>query len=101
MSSNVAQLNAYAATAAAALDALDFDAAILAAMKAKILLAVLPNVQRAAAGNAQQMGWSNVQAIDSFIGQCRQMKAAATFAGGGPLQQSKIVYARPAAAGDY
>jgi hypothetical protein len=39
------------------------------------------------------MTW-NAAEIDSLIGQCRQMKAAAAHAVSGPFQQTKVTYAR-------
>lgn len=101
MSGNVSQLNTHATTAASAVADGNYGAAIVAALQAKILLAVMPNLERSAAGNAQRMGWSNVQAIDSFIRECRQLQTAANVTSGGPLQQSKIVYARPTSVDDY
>lgn len=91
---SVSRLNTLAATAIAALESGDYAGAIRAATSARILLAVAPNLSRSSAGNAQQMGWSNTQAIDGFIAECRKQQAQTLAAASGPFQQTKVVYAR-------
>ena len=89
------RLNTLAEAAIAALESGDYAAAIRAASSAKILLAVQPAMARTAAGNAQSLGWTNAQAVDGFITECRRQQAQTLAASSGPFQQTKIRYARP------
>lgn len=98
---SVERLNALAESAIASLEAGDYQAAIRSAASAKILLAVQPNLSRSAAGNAQQLGWSNVQTIDGFITECRRQQTQTLAAASGPFQQTKVRYRRPDTESDY
>jgi len=91
---SVSRLNTLAETAIAALESGDYAGAITAANSARILLAVSPNLSRSAAGNAQTLGWTNAQAIDGFITECRRAQSQTIAAASGPWQQTKVVYAR-------
>lgn len=95
------RLNALAETAIAALSAGDYDEAINAALSAKLLMAVQPNLARTAAGNAQSMVWANAKDIDFFISHCGKLKTAALGATGGIFQQANINFGRSDATDDY
>lgn len=89
---SAATLTALYTTAASCLDADDFDGAIRAAMKAKLLLATMPQSAR----DTIQLGWQNAEAADVFISQCQRLQASARAASSGPWQSTKVTYARAA-----
>lgn len=94
---SVATLNTYRDAAIAALESADYATAIAKALAAKMVLATMENAMRGAGGNQQQYSWDR-DAIDSFIGHCKQLRAEAAHAdstSGGPFRQTKITYARP------
>lgn len=91
---SITLIDTYATAAISALDDEDYAGAIAAANKARILLATSPDLQRSAGGNAQQMGWTNVQAIEAFVADVRRLQSAAKSAASGPFQQTKVRYAR-------
>ncbi len=94
---SIAQLDALYAAYLAALDAADYDTAILKLMAMKARLASTPNLSRhLGSGGRQSIEW-NPGELDSLIAQCRQLQTAAAVATGGIIQTSKIVYARPTA----
>jgi hypothetical protein len=88
---SIAQLETLYDAAAAALESGDYDAAIAKALGLKLRLAAMPDVERAAI----KVLWANVGALDSFISECRRLKATAIGASGGPFQSTPITYARP------
>lgn len=93
---SIAQLNTLYDAAVAAMDAADFGTAILKLMAIKARLATTPNLSRAiAGGGSEAIAW-NAAEIDSLIAQCRQIQASAIHTLGGPWQQTKVTYARPA-----
>ncbi|HEX5102405.1 MAG TPA: hypothetical protein VFV87_01245, partial [Pirellulaceae bacterium] len=68
----MAQLEALYLAAVAALDAGDYDTAIVKAQACKVRLATTPNVDRSLGGGGrQQMQWTNAAALDSFIRECK------------------------------
>lgn len=87
--------------AIAAMDAADWDIAILKLMALKVRRAGLPDMTMATSGGASQgIRWTPGE-IDSLIAQCRQMKGAAIAVAGGPFRQTRVVYERPDAAEVY
>ena len=95
---SVAQINALYDTCIAALDNEDWDGAILAAEKAKIRLALMPDATRMTGGTGkQELEWANVQAIDSFIRSIRAIAQKKARASVGPWDITKIKYARASA----
>jgi hypothetical protein len=97
----LATLNTLAEAAVAALEAGDYATAIRVALSCKPLLAVTPNLSRASEGNSQTMAFTNVEAIDAFIKECRILQTAAACATDGPFTQSLIRYKRPDEETDY
>jgi hypothetical protein len=90
--------------AIAAFDAGDYDLAIRKAASVKLRLATTPNLTRTfAGGGSQGIVWASAQAIDSFIRDCRSLKATAQSSSSsyGPFQQTKVTYKRPDDTGDY
>lgn len=90
-----ATLDTLYAAAVAALDGGDYETAIAKATAAKIRLATMPAINSNAGSGSQSLAWPNASAIDGFITECRKAKAAALAAASGPLQYTKITYARP------
>lgn len=100
---SVAQIEALYEAAVAALDAGNYDVAIVNALKVKIRLSTTPNIMRTLTGSGQtNMMWANVAAIDFFIKECKVLKATAlASSSGGPFQRTKIIYDRPRNYGCY
>lgn len=93
---SLAQIEALYTAAVDALEAGNYDLAITKALACKMRLAATPNIERVlAGGGTQRLEWANAVALDSFITQCKQLKASTAAAAGGPFQTTKITYARP------
>jgi hypothetical protein len=98
---SLADLNTLYAAAASALDSGDYDTAIAKAMAIKLRLATTPNLTRALAGGGSQGMSFNPAELDSFIQQCRQLKAEAAHATAGPFRTTAIQYQRPGVVEDF
>ena len=79
--------------AIAAMESGDYASAIQYALSAKMLLATMPNANRSADGGSQGLSW-NAQAIDSFIGECKQLQTASAVSSSG-IRCTKVRYVRP------
>jgi len=79
--------------AIAAMDAADWNTAVLKLMAIKIRRATMPDMTASAGGNTQGIRWTPSE-LDSMIAECRRNQRAATVAARGPLRFSKITYAR-------
>ena len=91
---SIAELNALFTAYATARAAGDYAAAIGHLMDIQGRLATTPNLTRSLAGGGSQgIAWNAVN-LDSLIGECKRLQAAALAAASGPFQQTKIVYAR-------
>jgi hypothetical protein len=93
-SMSITALNALYASAAAAFDAGDYDAAIAAATKAQVLLGTTPNLARGIGGGNQSITWNDGAAVARFIADCRRIQKATAINTGGPFRQSKVTYSR-------
>lgn len=95
---SISQLEALYNAAVAALEAGDYATAIQKALACKMRLATTPDVegQPEGGGSARRLEWANAAALDKFIAECKQLKSqAALVAGGGPFQQTQVIYDRP------
>ena len=91
---SISQLDTLYESAVVAMDSADWNTAVLKLMAVKARLATTPNLSRGIGGGGNSSITWNAAEIDSLIGQCRQMQAASAHATSGPLQQTKVTYAR-------
>lgn len=94
---SIAQFTSLNVAGNAALDAGDYAAAILVAMKAKLLLGTTPNLAREIGSGSQSITWNDGTAIKDFIHDCRALERAANVGSAGVFGQSAVTYARPTA----
>lgn len=89
---SVATINAAADAAAAALDAGDYSTARRQALKAKILIAALPDSQRGGGESASELRWRGSE-VDAFLVELSKLEAQAAIVADG-IHHSKVTYAR-------
>jgi hypothetical protein len=81
--------------AIAAMDAGDWDTAVLKLMAIKARRATLPSMTEGIVGGATKGIHWTASELDGLIAECRRQQRSASIAATGPFRTSKITYARP------
>ncbi len=94
-SMSISELENLCSAAIAAMDAGNWDTAILKLMAIKTRRAIMPNItQTGSGGGSRGISWTASE-IDSLISECRKQKTSSAMASGGRIKTSRIVYERP------
>ena len=89
------QIEAFRVAAYAALDAGDYNGAIIAATKAELMLGTVANIARNLGQGSQSIGWNDATAVEKFIANVSKLQNQASVGSKGVFAQSHVVYARP------
>jgi hypothetical protein len=91
---SLSDLETLCTAAIAAMDAGDWDTAVLKLMAIRARRAVTPDMTAATTGGGTQgIRWTPSE-LDSLIAECRRNQRSTAVAAGGPFRSSKITYAR-------